>query len=193
MLIPIRASSLPALMADPSHTDLASSTCWCPPTLRPFTKPGFGISRRDHSGPHPALRHATAEPALYRRHARQEAGRTGRTEESGRHRGAQRVGAEAVVEAQRVAAAKTACPTTVRHGELSHGHRGLFAEAPDSMASSRPGRCSPGATASVFATEESAIRGHETTRGTSRSCRERPAWINVRRAIVTWAFVTYAF
>ena len=36
--IPIRASSLPALMAGPSHTDLASSTCWCPPTLRPSTK-----------------------------------------------------------------------------------------------------------------------------------------------------------
>jgi exodeoxyribonuclease V alpha subunit len=34
----IRASSLPALMAGPSHTDLANSTCWCPPTLRPFTK-----------------------------------------------------------------------------------------------------------------------------------------------------------
>ena len=25
-------------MAGPSHTDLASSTCWCPPTLRPSTK-----------------------------------------------------------------------------------------------------------------------------------------------------------
>jgi hypothetical protein len=62
----------------------------------------------------------------YRRHARQEAGRTGRTEEGGRDRGAQRVGADAVVEAPRVAAAKTACLTTVRHGELSHGHRGLF-------------------------------------------------------------------
>ena len=61
----------------------------------------------------------TIEPALYRRHARQEAGRTGRTEEGGRDRGAQRVGAEAVVEAQRVAAAKTACLTTVRHGKLS--------------------------------------------------------------------------
>jgi hypothetical protein len=70
-------------------------------------KPGLGISRRDHPGAHLALRHAAAEPALYRRHARQEAGRPGRTEEGGRHRGAQRVGAEAVVEAQRVAAAKT--------------------------------------------------------------------------------------
>ena len=36
--IPIRASSLPALMAGPSPTDLASLTCWCPPTLRPSTK-----------------------------------------------------------------------------------------------------------------------------------------------------------
>ena len=62
-------------------------------------KPGFGISRRDHPGAHPALRHAAAEPALYRRHAWQEAGRTGRTEEGGRHRSAQRVGSEAVVEA----------------------------------------------------------------------------------------------
>jgi exodeoxyribonuclease V alpha subunit len=111
--IPIRASSKPGLMADPSHTDLASSTCWCPPTLRPSTKAGFRISRRDHPGAHPALRHVAAEPALYRRHTRQEAGRTGRTEEGCRHCGAQRVGAEAVVEAQRVAAAKTACLTTV--------------------------------------------------------------------------------
>jgi hypothetical protein len=81
-------------------------------------KPGFGISRRDHSGAHPALRHAGAEPALYRRHTRQKAGRSGRTEEGGRHRGAQRVGAQTLVEAQRVAAAKTACLTTIRHGEL---------------------------------------------------------------------------
>src|SRR5580765_3444610 len=70
----------------------------------------------------------------------------GRAEEGGRHRGPQRVGAEAVVEAQRVAAAKTACLTKVRHGELSHGRRGLFAGSPrsggGSMASSRPGRCS---------------------------------------------------
>ena len=35
-------------------------------------KPGLGVSRRDHPGAHPALRHAAAEPALYRRHARQE-------------------------------------------------------------------------------------------------------------------------
>ena len=62
-------------------------------------KPGFGISRRDHPGAHPALRHAVAELALYRRHARQEAGRTGRTEEGGRHCGAQRVGAQTLVEA----------------------------------------------------------------------------------------------
>jgi len=34
-----------------------------------------------------------------RRHARQEARRTGRTEEGGRHRGAQRVGAQTLVEA----------------------------------------------------------------------------------------------
>jgi exodeoxyribonuclease V alpha subunit len=39
---------------------------------------GSEISRRDHPGAHPALRHAPAEPALYRRHARQKAGCTGR-------------------------------------------------------------------------------------------------------------------
>src|SRR6476620_7760760 len=27
-------------------------------------KPGFGLSRRDHPGAHPALRHTAAEPAL---------------------------------------------------------------------------------------------------------------------------------
>ena len=96
----------------------------------------------------PVLTHfAAAEPALYRRHTRQEAGRIGRTEEGGRHRGPQRVGAEAVVEAQRVAAAKTACLTTVRHGELSQGRRGLFCRTPrpgsGSMASNRPGRSLP--------------------------------------------------
>jgi len=74
--------------------------------------------------------YAAAEPALYWRHARQETGCIGRTEEGGRHRGAQRVGPEAVVEAQRVVAAKTACLTTVRHGELSHGCRELFAGPP---------------------------------------------------------------
>ena len=36
--ISIRASSLPALMAGPSRTDLASLTCLYPPTLRPSTK-----------------------------------------------------------------------------------------------------------------------------------------------------------
>ena len=81
----------------------------------------------DHPGAHPALRDAAAEPALYRRHARQAAGRAGRAEEGRRHRGAQCVGAEAVVEAQRVAAAKPACLTTVRHGKLSHGRRELSA------------------------------------------------------------------
>ena len=70
-------------------------------------KPGFGISRRDHPGAHPALRHAAAEPALYRRHARQAAGRAGRAEEGRRHRGAQRLGPAAVVEAQRVAASRS--------------------------------------------------------------------------------------
>ena len=66
-------------------------------------KPGLGISRRRHPGDDPALRHAAAEPALHRRHARQEAGRAGRPEEGRRHRGAQRLGTAAVVEAPRMA------------------------------------------------------------------------------------------
>ena len=68
---------------------LASSTCWCPPTLRRSTKAKAQNIRRDHPGADPALRHVAAEPVLYRRHTRQEAGRTGRTE-GGRHRGARR-------------------------------------------------------------------------------------------------------
>ena len=51
-----------------------------------------------------ALRHAAAEPALYRRHTRQAAGRAGRAEEGRRHRGAQRFRPAALVEARRVAA-----------------------------------------------------------------------------------------
>ena len=55
---------------------------------------------------------------LYAGGTRGRSGRTGRTEKGGRHRGAQRVGAEAVVEVQRVVAAKTACFTALWHGEL---------------------------------------------------------------------------
>jgi hypothetical protein len=47
-----------------------------------------------------ALHHAAAKPALYRRHAGQEAGRAGRPEEGCRHRGLQRVGAAAMVEVE---------------------------------------------------------------------------------------------
>ena len=69
-------------------------------------KPGLGISRRSHPGAHPALRHAPAKPALYRRHARQAAGRVGRAEESRRHRRPKRVGSAALVEVERMAEAK---------------------------------------------------------------------------------------
>ena len=57
-----------------------------------------------------ALRHAAAEPSLHRRHTRQAAGRVGRAEEGRRHRGAQRLGPAAVVEAGRVAGARTNGP-----------------------------------------------------------------------------------
>ena len=60
-------------------------------------KPGF----RYPAGPSrcsPSITPCCRGSRRYRRHARQEAGRTGRTEEGGRHRSAQRVGAETVVE-----------------------------------------------------------------------------------------------
>jgi hypothetical protein len=85
-------------------------------------KPGFGISRRDHPGAHPALRHAAAEPALYRRHARQEAGRPGR-KESNCHRGAQPVGSKAVVEGEWLRP-KSGASRKKQHGG-SYGHREL--------------------------------------------------------------------
>jgi hypothetical protein len=64
---------------------------------------GSEYPRRRHPGDDPALHHAAAEPPLHRRHARQEAGRAGRPEESRRDRRAQRLGTAAVVEAPRTA------------------------------------------------------------------------------------------
>ena len=60
---------------------------------------------RSDSGHDAALRHAAAEFSLHRRHPRQAACRSGWTEEGRRHRGAQRLGPAAVVEAARVASA----------------------------------------------------------------------------------------
>ena len=50
-------------------------------------------------GADPALRDAEAEPALHRGHARQAAGGAGGPKEGGRDRGAERLGAPALVEA----------------------------------------------------------------------------------------------
>ncbi len=66
-------------------------------------EPGLGVPGRRHPGHDPALRHAAAEPALHRRHPRQAAGRAGRPEEGRRHRGQERLGPAALVEAARVA------------------------------------------------------------------------------------------
>jgi hypothetical protein len=46
-----------------------------------------------------ALRHVAAEPSLHGRHPRQAAGRAGWAEEGRRHRGAERLGPTALVEA----------------------------------------------------------------------------------------------
>ena len=75
-------------------------------------EPGIGIPGRRDPGSDPALRHAAAEPALHRRDPRQAAGRAGRPEEGGRHCRAQRVGAAAVVEVERVVGGMRADVTT---------------------------------------------------------------------------------
>ena len=66
-------------------------------------EPGLGISGRGHPGADPALRDVAAEPPLHRGHARQAAGGAGGPEEGGGHRGAQRLGTSALVEAGRMA------------------------------------------------------------------------------------------
>ena len=66
-------------------------------------EPGLGVSRRRYPRPDAALLDAEAEPALHRGHAREAPGGAGGPEEGGRHRGAQRLGTEALVEAGRVA------------------------------------------------------------------------------------------
>jgi exodeoxyribonuclease V alpha subunit len=60
--------------------------------------PGVGISRHRHPGHDPALRHAAAQPALYRHHPGQEARGAERTAQGHRHRGPQRLGTLALVE-----------------------------------------------------------------------------------------------
>jgi hypothetical protein len=75
---------------------------------------------RDHPSAHSALRHAAAESSLYRRHTWQAAGGPGWTEEGRRHRGAQRLGPPAVVEASGMAATWSPRFTANWHGELSH-------------------------------------------------------------------------
>ena len=59
-------------------------------------KPGVGISRRDHPSAHAALRHATAQSSLYRRHQGEAARRIGWAKEGHRHCGAQYLRAAAV-------------------------------------------------------------------------------------------------
>jgi AAA domain/ATP-dependent RecD-like DNA helicase SH3 domain len=69
-------------------------------------EPGLRISRRDHPGPHPALRDAAAKSPLYRRHSRQEARRSRWPEESDRDSGSQRVRPATLVETRGVASAR---------------------------------------------------------------------------------------
>jgi hypothetical protein len=66
-------------------------------------KPEFGRSGRSYSGHDGPLCHATQKCTLHWRHPRQKAGRSGRSEEDHCHRGSQRGGAPALVQAQRVA------------------------------------------------------------------------------------------
>ena len=73
-------------------------------TPRPSTRARALSIRRGYPDHDPALRHAAEEPPLHRRHPRQTARGPGRPEEGGRHRGPQRLGSQALVEARRVAA-----------------------------------------------------------------------------------------
>ena len=84
-------------------------------------EPRLGILRGGDPGDHSTLRHVAAESSLHRRHQRQAAGRAGRAEEGRRHRGAQRLGPGAVVEASGVAAPWFTRLTANWRGGLSHG------------------------------------------------------------------------
>ena len=71
-----------------------------------------------------------------------------------------------------MAAAKTACLTTVRHGELSHRCRGPFCgSSSGSMASSRPGRCSPSPVCGPYSGDETIcfFRGRTPSTGMTRT------------------------
>ena len=89
-------------------------------------EPRLGIPSRGDSGHDAALRHVAAEPSLHRRHPRQAAGRSGWAEEGRRHRGAQRLGPAALVEAAGVAASQPVPLAADRHGGLSYGGSGFF-------------------------------------------------------------------
>jgi exodeoxyribonuclease V alpha subunit len=72
----------------------------CPGIRREHSQePRLGIPGRGDSGHDATLRHVAAEPSLHRRHPRQAAGRVGWTEKGNRHRGPQRLGPAALVEA----------------------------------------------------------------------------------------------
>ena len=83
--------------------------------------PAVVIPRHD-----PALHHAAAESALYRRHPRQATGRPGRAEESCRHRGKERLRTAALVEVERMACPSVATWAQIR-GELNRGNYGSIA------------------------------------------------------------------
>ena len=86
---------------------------------------GLGIPSRGNSGHDAVLRHVAAEPSLHRRHPRQAACRAGWAEEGHRHRGAQRLGPAALVEAAGVAASRPVPLAADRHGGLTDGRRGF--------------------------------------------------------------------
>ena len=92
-------------------------------------EPRLGIPSRGNSGHDAVLRHVAAEPSLHRHHPRQAACRAGRAEEGHRHRGAQRLGPAALVEAAGVAASRPVPLAADRHGGLTDGRRG-FSRAP---------------------------------------------------------------
>ena len=93
---------------------------------RIWERPGVRFLRATR----PALRHVATEPPIYRRHPRQAARGSGWAEEGRRHRGAQRLGPAALVEAAGVAVSRPVPLAAHWHGGLTYGGSGFSSHPP---------------------------------------------------------------
>ena len=134
---------------------------------------GLGIPSRGDPGADAALHHAATEPALYRHHPRQAAGRARRQPEGGGHRGGQCLGPAALVEAAGMAgcvAGWSGRLVTLSTGPLAAAEVGREQADRFRRSSQSPSLCA-GADCCGFR-RDTIQRGHQIVRQTEFGCGE---------------------